>query len=154
VARTAAWIGTWDAARFASLVAAICRWAFRRTAALSISALIRNSSFAVPDAVCAGTDRGAMIIDANELRGLAEGLAQNCVVGPAGLMKWATYWTQIYRNEPEEAAHPRKPGTSSRRVDGWCQLSMVSSIVAEPPGARMIRGLNEVPFPQSNDDIL
>jgi hypothetical protein len=101
-----------------------------------------------------GFQGGAMIIDANELRGLAEGLAQNCVVGPAGLMKWATYWTQIYRNEPEEAAHPRKPGTSSRRVDGWCQLSMVSSIVAEPPGARMIRGLNEVPFPQSNDNIL
>jgi hypothetical protein len=61
---------------------------------------------------------------------------------------------QIYRNEPEEAAHPRKPGTSSRRVDGWCQLSMVSSIVAEPPIARMSRGLTEVPFPQSNDDIL
>jgi hypothetical protein len=30
----------------------------------------------------------------------------------------------------------------------------VSSIVAEPPIARMSRGLTEVPFPQSNDDIL
>jgi hypothetical protein len=49
-----------------------------------------------------GFQGGAMIIDANELRGLAEGLAQNCVVGPAGLMKWATYWTKSTGTNPKK----------------------------------------------------